>query len=426
MVPGESEAASINLYSGTPGIILFLLELHHATGKQEYLQEAMDGIFLLQGAYTEGGSWPEAAGTTREDPAIRNQGLYTGQAGAAFTLLEVHRVTGQDLPMWGAGSLIDEIKGEAQPAGSEEGVAWYQEDLETASYDIISGSAGIGLTLLYAHALMDDPFSLDVADQAGVYLAGRGRPAEGGLKWPISEANPRLMPNFSHGTAGVAYFLVKLYQATQIELFLDTAIQGARYLQAASLCREGGCRIHHHEPDGEDLFYLGWCHGPTGTARLFFELSRTTGDPAWMEWVLQGTKALRDAGIPDFRPEGYWNNVSQCCGDAGVGDYFLSLAGAAASGEPGTAALAEGTTPEESADFARRLGSYMVGEALEDESGVHWLQAENRTQPEFLQAQTGWMQGAAGVGAFFLHLDGLAKGRKALVNLPDSPWAGLI
>jgi hypothetical protein len=32
------------------------------------------------------------------------------------------------------------------------------------------------------------------------------------------------------------------------------------------------------------------------------------------------------------------------------------------------------------------------------------------------------MQGAAGVGLFFLRLDAIAAGRKPFVMMPDSPW----
>jgi lantibiotic modifying enzyme len=43
---------------------------------------------------------------------------------------------------------------------------------------------------------------------------------------------PRLMPNFSHGTAGIAYFLASLYKATKQHEFLTAALSGAKYLQA--------------------------------------------------------------------------------------------------------------------------------------------------------------------------------------------------
>jgi hypothetical protein len=32
------------------------------------------------------------------------------------------------------------------------------------------------------------------------------------------------------------------------------------------------------------------------------------------------------------------------------------------------------------------------------------------------------MQGASGVGTFFLHADGLRRGRKPFVRMPDTPF----
>ena len=46
--------------------------------------------------------------------------------------------------------------------------------------------------------------------------------------------------------------------------------------------------------------------------------------------------------------------------------------------------------------------------------------AEHRVQPELLQAQTGLMQGAAGIGLWLLHLDGHSQDREPLVVLPDA------
>ncbi len=406
VVPGDAEASALNLYSGTPGIILFLLELHHATGNSTYLEEARDGAFLLQSAYLESGEWLAAAGSSPGDLSVLDPGLYTGQAGAAFALAETFRAGGVDMDRVGALTLFSRIVETARETA--DGLVWYTSDPEAASYDIISGSAGIGLGLLYAYERLEFEEGLEVATRAGRHLVSVARPWMVGHMWPISEANPRLMPNFSHGTAGVAYFLARLAEVTGDEEFLNSAIQGAKYLQAADRCLDDGCLVFHHEPGGEDLYYLGWCHGPAGTARLFHQLSRLFPQDDWGDSVFRGAKGIRDQGIPEIRPEGYWNNVSQCCGDAGVGDFFLSLAGATGNGEY--------------ADFARHLGEYIMGEATEDEAGVRWSQAENRTQPEFLQTQTGWMQGAAGIGAFLLHLDGAAKGRPPRVVFPDSPW----
>ena len=424
VAPGVLNDEVFHLYSGTPGVILFLLELHHATGDEAHLRDAEAGArHLLHAASGGPGS-----------PQLPDWGLYTGLAGVAYTLSEVHAAGGDAEIGRGAEALARRVMDDARSLG--DGVAWFAGEPAEASYDIVSGSAGIGLTLLHFHerwtgigepgaggeaaGSMGSPgrnalaaSALEVAQGAGRLLAARGRPEHMGLKWPMSEAYPRLMPNFSHGTAGVAYFLARLYEGTGDEAFLGTAEAGARYLDAVST-REagGGCLLFHHEPEGEDLFYLGWCHGPVGTARLFQQLAKVTGEPAWLDWVWEGARGMRGQGIPEIRPEGYWNNVSQCCGDAGAGDFFLALHGS--TGSP------------DHLRFAQHLGEYLRGEATEVGGEAQWIQAENRTQPENVMAQTGWMQGAAGVGAFFLHLDGVEKGRKARVVLPDAPFRGLI
>ncbi len=87
-------------------------------------------------------------------------------------------------------------------------------------------------------------------------------------------------PNFSHGTSGVAYFLATLYQRTKDQAFLDGALAGVKYLDAVATRRNGARAIFHVTGGGEDRFYLSWCHGPVGTARLFYRLHQITGDAA--------------------------------------------------------------------------------------------------------------------------------------------------
>ncbi len=282
--------------------------------------------------------------------------------------------------------------------------------LDQASSDIISGAAGIGLTLLWAHDALDHPDALEAAAGAGRRLVGLGEEAPGGLRWLVSLGYPRNYPNFSHGTAGVAYFLARLHAATGEAEPLEAAVRGAHYLEAVGRCDEDGCAVFHHEPGGEDLYYLSWCHGPVGTARLFEALARATGDSRWRGWIPRGAAAIQAYGVPERRSPGYWNNVSQCCGDAGVGEFFLALEEAAGDDSHGA--------------YAERVGRWLLDQSSEDAGGRRWVQAENRVSPDEVAAQTGRMQGAAGVGTFLLHLDGRRAGRRPTVVLPDSPWWG--
>ena len=38
-------------------------------------------------------------------------------------------------------------------------------------------------------------------------------------------------------------------------------------------------------PAFKDIHYLGWCHGPPGTARLWYRLWQVTRDPRWLGWL---------------------------------------------------------------------------------------------------------------------------------------------
>jgi lantibiotic modifying enzyme len=318
----------------------------------------------------------------------------------AVALTETYRTGGQVKYRHAAERCFDFLGRDARRQGS--GVTWGQ------TTDMISGSAGIGLTLLYAGDALDLDWTLELAVAAGLRLLELGRVDSGGLKWPMSPEYERLMPNFSHGTAGVCHFLATLYGKTGEAKFLDAAIAGGRYLQSIANTDDGGCLVFHHEPGGEDLYYLSWCHGPAGTARFFYRLAEATGDNVWMTWVHRCAHALVDSGIPEHRNPGFWNNVSQCCGDAGVGEFLLALV--RRTGDPAYW------------DFADRIVRSVDERATTDVRGTRWVQAEHRTRPELLVAQTGFMQGAAGICTFLLHMDEFERGKQAAIILPDNPF----
>jgi len=216
---------------------------------------------------------------------------------------------------------------------------------------------------------------------------------------------PKLMPNFSHGTAGISYFLAELYRATGEKAFLEGALSGAAYL--LKITNDNGL-IFHHEPDGEDLFYLGWCHGPTGTGRLYYRLWKETGDEKWRDALIKSADGLMKTGIPEKRTTGFWNNESICCGTAGVADYFLSLH--------------EVLGDEKYLAFARRATKTILSNAVQKEKGISWVQAEHRVKPLFLEEQTGYMQGASGIALWLLRLENFEEEKKPTIVLPDSPF----
>jgi lantibiotic modifying enzyme len=383
-VPDDTESINNTLYSGTPGIVLFFLEAFHATGDENYLGDVRIGADYL------------LATLDREKGA----GLYVGVSGIGYCLEETYRATKQDKYRQGAVRCLNLLKQWAEE--KEDGIQWSE------TTDIISGNAGTGLFLLYLAEEWKDESVLDMARKVGDRLLSLGIPAEGGTKWAMNPQYPRLMPNFSHGTAGISYLLASLYQKTKEQKYLDGALAGAAYLKSVARTDDDACLIFHHEPEGEDLFYLGWCHGPVGTARLFYRLFQITENPMWMDWIEKGARGILDSGIPELEVPGFWNNVGICCGSAGVADFFLSLF--------------QITKKQEYLDFAKTLTQQILDKSTRDENGMRWVQAEHRTQPDFLQAQTNLMQGAAGIGLWLLRWEEHERDRKPRIQMPDNPF----
>ena len=384
-IPQERNSVGLDLYSGVPGVVLFFVQAFYATRNPSYLEEARAGAdFLLSKATSVGG-----------------MGLYEGLPGVAFALEETSKASMDEKYRRGFLECLGRIAAAAKASGA--GVEW------SPTTDIISGSAGTGLFLIYAFHETHDRAWVDLAARAGTRLIELGRPENGGLKWAMDPDFPRLMPNFSHGTAGIAYFLSALYKETRRKEFLDTSLAGAKYLLSIARTDGDSCLIFHDEPDNKGLYYLGWCHGPVGTARLFFLLSGVTGDKAWLDWVRRSANGLIRSGIPERETPGFWNNAGICCGLAGVGEFFLDL----------YRELGDKTY----LDFSKRVTSRLLSKATVEDGRMSWLQAEHRTRPDYLFAQTGYMQGAAGIGTFLLRMALLDRTKARRIVFPDTPFA---
>src|SRR5688572_6258 len=385
--PLKPATIGLDYYNGMPGVVAFFANLYHATGDEKWRERAQQG-----GAYL-------VAESARRGAAV-GAGLYTGLAGLATTYrtLDATKVG----PQWSDAARQAARDLASRAKKSPDGAEWLD------SNDIIGGTAGIGLFLVDAGAAWKDAGLADLATQAGRKLLKTAHPAEGGLMWFPGSSTARNYPNFSHGTSGVAYFLATLYQHTKDKAFLDGALAGEKYLDAVATKRDGARAIFHVTGGGEDRFYLSWCHGPVGTARLYHRLQQVTGDKKWGQVVDELTAWLMASGAPVQQSAGYWNNISQCCGAVGIGQYCIDLAR---------------HRPTLAADKIRNLVVATTrSKATDDAAGLRWVQAENRVSPENVVAQTGFMQGAAGVGTFFLQLDAFSRGVKWPTPLPDTPW----
>ena len=400
-VPGGA-ATKRNLYHGSAGVTLFHLELHRATGEQRFLDDAVEAADDIL-SFLDG----------RDGVSIA---FYSALPGYMFVLDAVAEASGLERFREGAVRTVQSMASLATPLGT--GMGWIEpmpfSDItgltgDREVLDLSIGAAGAGLGFLYAHRRHLDARALDWARQTADRLLEMATETPDGPNWLMMADMPFefTAPNFAHGAAGVGYFLADLFRETGEQRYLDAAIAAAGFVMAhAAPCGDGVLVCHTEEQPS--LHYLGVCHGPPGTGRLMFLLHEITGDEAWLTWIHANMLGLVATGAPEVRTRGLWQNFGQCCGDAGIGDYAISLHHA--------------TGRHDYLDLARRIEAVVLDHSELADGRRSWSQAEHRNRPDFVETQTGYMQGAAGIASFLLHLATVDDDTPSKIALPDSPF----
>ncbi|WP_068924061.1 lanthionine synthetase LanC family protein [Planobispora rosea] len=377
-----------SLYAGAAGIVLFFLELAAATGHEAYLEDARAGARYL-------------AATWRDQADLS---LYHGLTGTVVALAEAGWALGEERFEAEALAAADRIVRSARAVGG--GLGWSADPAQR-------GDGGIVLGLLRAAAAFGVPAYEQVALEAGERIAELAVPGHrfgDCLDLPADAVTPGFLP----GTAGTAFLLARLYGVTGEPHFLAAARRGAGFVRGVSVVTDRCAVVPHHVPQARSLHYLGFCSGSAGVARMFYELYRVAGDPGDLDWAERLAHGIVRSGAPRRRTAGLWNTACQCCGTAGLLELFVGLWAA--------------TGREPYREFARALAEDLIGGATDpDGRGLRWYQAYRRLRPGEVSADTGYMVGAAGIGAALLHLDAAMQPDRArrVILLPDNPFPAI-
>lgn len=401
--PGATSEVDPGLGWGTAAPTLFFVEAFRTTGDERWLKAAQEGRRWMSSHLD---STLDAWSDSR---LVAGCGLFTGVGGWVLVLDVLAEVAGDEQARTLAGRVLEVIAASAVSVG--DGVHWH--DLT----EILWGTAGIGCLMLSLGSEYLGPAALELAVGSGDWLLAQAEEAPAGIRWSLGAGyeashpgNRRRFPNFAHGAAGIGFFLARLAEVSGERRFLDASLAATEWIMTTVSTEDGTCAAFHHEPDGTDLFTLGWCHGPPGLGWLFRQLELTTGAAQWRGWLRRAARADRISGIPEQKFPGYWDNVARCCGSAGVAEFFLDLH--RLEGDPDDLA------------FAGTLVDDLLERAISDSAGMRWSNYEHRAAEPNLPPETTYLQGAPGIGSTLLRLHRHLAGDPWTVAWPHSPsWA---
>ena len=143
--------------------------------------------------------------------------------------------------------------------------SWITPELIAADrqLDILGGAAGTILGLLSLYEATDETKVVEKAIACGQHLLDQQVSDDGAPKaWSTFAKRP--LTGFSHGAAGIAYALLRLYNATRERNYLEAALEGIEYERSVF------SEKHANWPDFRSLvgrdpgFMVRWCHGAAG------------------------------------------------------------------------------------------------------------------------------------------------------------------
>jgi type 2 lantibiotic biosynthesis protein LanM len=339
-----------DLYGGTCGVALFLAAAERFAPGSGYGELALAALRPLQSTLDR---HPDRLA------GMMGIGGASGLGSVAYSLLHVSRLLDEPTLLEDAHRVTDLI--------SEELIA------SDRALDVIGGAAGAILSLLALYEARPDRRLMDLAIACGEHLLEARTTTEAGLRAWVTDEGLRAS-GFSHGTAGIAYSLLRLYGHTRDPRFLEAAKEAIAY-EDTQYSPENHNWVDFREP-GEPAYQWQWCHGAPGIG-----LARLGGLGVLDTGQVREDIELAVQTTLDFGVQGVDH---PCCGNLGRAELLLSAGQRLARPELEEAARANAWR---AVSRAERTGGFVLHPMLP-------RQVDN----------PGFFQGTAGIGYQFLRL----------------------
>jgi type 2 lantibiotic biosynthesis protein LanM len=272
----------LDLYSGIPGVILFLAYLDNLMGEGRYERLARKALNALQSEKASTQHW------------LKLIGGFSGWGGMIYTLAHLG-------VLWNEPALLDE---------AETIAAALSPLIEQDPYfDVIAGSAGCIMALSSLYRSRPSPQLLALAVQAGDHLLKQARPQTHGLGWQGVFQREAALTGFSHGTAGIAWALLNLAAWSGEARFKETALSALAYERSLFSSDAGNWPDLRPLPPGQSPFRTAWCHGAPGIGLARLDSLRYLDDEITRQEIA--------AAVGATLTHGFGRNHSLCHGDLG-------------------------------------------------------------------------------------------------------------
>jgi len=289
-----------SLYDGNCGIALFLAALARISGSSQFRDLALGALQPLRKVLRT----IDAQAAQRLAKGIGIGGA-TGLGSIVYSLVRISHFLNEDALLEEALRVADAIVPELITTDQK--------------LDVMAGSAGTILALLALDRERTEPAILDKAIACGQHLLKNCTSFEGSPRaWKTFGEKP--LTGFSHGAAGIAYALLRLYAVTQNSAYLEAALEGIAYERSvfSSTAANWPDFRFSDRQNSQPGFMVSWCHGGPGIglARLGgLSILETEEIHQDVEVALQTTQKYGLQGL-DFL----------CCGNFGRTELLLVAA----------------------------------------------------------------------------------------------------
>ena len=393
------EVVGYDLASGVSGKVIYFIALYRATGKEEYLSHAKLGSDWLV-------SFMGEPAQLKSDQ--RWASLYTGLAGVGVALMHIK----EEAPAPRYDAALKQVLGHLADRATTDkhGIHWSEQ-----TNDLIYGDAGTVLFLVHLAQLEGDLHAKELARQGAHSLLARAVDVGEESYWLFRRDKEFNLPNFSHGTAGIAYVLATVGALCEDKALTGGAKRGFGYLRSIAEKNDGKLRIPYGwgSENWQGLYEFGWAHGLTGTSLMFLRMQQLGIDQHHAQkMLLLSRNTLASINLPGPPAAPFAEPampLSMRFGRAGL----LPLASYWATKYPDDLEVVA---------LRNALFEHIRANAIRDGNTAHW----QVDVPDFMgggrAAYTGLFHGAAGIGLALLNMHARLLKVPPYAQMPDAPY----